>query len=132
MPQVRVFNDNVHDYSETFREVKLKIPAKGFILMDAEEAHLFKGTFAGILRDADDNPDPKGFKMIRIEPISAEAAAPEAEKFLSHHDGKSFDTKAELLNHLEQFKDEVVVDEEAEKELAAKKKMNPTKKKGAA
>lgn len=128
MAMVQVWNDNVHPYREMFREREIKIPAKGFIEMDEDEAQLFKGTFAGILVDADDNPDPRGYKMIRIEPITAATPKAEPEKFVSHRDGKSFDTEKELKAHLEQFKDETVVDEDAEQAIKEKK----TRKKGAA
>lgn len=129
MPQVKVWNDNVHPYKETFREQKIEIPAKGFIKMDAEEAHLFKGTFAGILRDADNNPDPRGYKMIRIEAIGAEDAEPAPIQFISQVTGEKFTTQKELDEHLKQFKDRLFVDEEAEEEIKVRKQ---AKKKGAA
>lgn len=132
MPIVKVWNDNSYDYKETFREQKIEIPAKGFIKMEQDEAELFKGTFAGILLDADSNPDPRGFKMIRIEPIGAEKAEDAPEKFVSHRDGQVFDTKAELLNHLKQFENEVIVDEQAEKEMTQKRGPGRPKSKGAA
>lgn len=127
MPQVQVWNDNVHVYKEQFREQSIVIPPKGFILMDEGEAHTFKCSFAPIKVDHDGQPVAEGFKMIRIAPIpdAVQEVKPEpkvnplicvackyeaaSEKDLSEHQEAS---------HASQR----VHDEEAEKFAAAKKK----------
>src|SRR4051812_48653121 len=67
MAQVKVWNDNDHDYKEKFKDNDVVIKAKSFIEMEYYEAHEFKGTFRGVERDGDNQPMPRSFKMIRIE-----------------------------------------------------------------
>lgn len=118
MPQVLVRNENVHPYREKFQDRLIEIPAGESIQMDNDEARRFLSKCNGILRDADGQPDPRGFKKLRIEPLpSAKSEAPEVPKFVSHIDGKEFGSKKELDDHLAQFKDKVHVDEGIEREL---------------
>ena len=121
--QVRVWNDNVHDYSETFREQKISIPAKKFIMMDDEQAHLFVCNFAPIKCDADGNPVPEGYKMVRIERNSdaapVEVKVNENVCHACQYEGAS---KADLSEHIEaSHKSIAVVDEEAEREIKVRK-----------
>lgn len=114
--QIKVWNDNTYDYKETFRDRDIVIRAKGFIMMDRDEAEVFQGTYAGRLKTGDDQDDPRGFKMIRLElDPSAATAAPKG--FVCHYDGKTFQTQSELDAHEKQYKDKVVVDEQAEQEI---------------
>jgi hypothetical protein len=126
MAQVKVWNDNTYDYSEDFRENKIRIKAKSFIYMDAEEAHLFKCNFAPIRVDADGNATPDSYKMIRIETVSGEEPVkPEAAqaKFVCQLDGAEFESQADLDAYIsENYKDRIVVDSEAEKAVAEKKR----------
>lgn len=124
MPQVKVYNDNVHPYSELFREKQISIPPKGFIYMEAGEAQLFKGSFAPIKVDADGNPIAEGYKRIRIEE-GVEVAAPAAlAKFVCQADGEEFGTEAELTAYIKaNHADKIApADEEAEKEVAKRSK----------
>jgi hypothetical protein len=65
--EVKVWNDNVHPFSQKWQDKVIKIPAKGFITMEADEAHDFKCSFAPVKFDADGNPTPETYKMIRVE-----------------------------------------------------------------
>lgn len=70
MAQVKVHNDNIYPYREKFRELDIDIPAKGFIVMDRDEADTFFGTMPPkILKTPDGGPDPRGFKMLRMESV---------------------------------------------------------------
>lgn len=78
MPMVKVWNDNVHPYNETFKDQKIHIPPKSFIEMEAGEANDFRGTRNFITEemcDSDGRPTAKAYKMIRIEPIKKDAEA---------------------------------------------------------
>lgn len=70
MPMVRVYNENVHPYNETFKGTKIHIPAKGnannWVEMDEDEANLFLGSFSPPIIDADGGHDPRGYKMLKI------------------------------------------------------------------
>lgn len=117
--QVKVWNDNVHPYKEKFREQDIHIPPKQFIMMDKDEAHIFLGTFAGILRDADGNPIPEGYKMLRIEKVSEEKPV------VTAHNCQACDYKAmsekDLDEHITALHVEQMVDEEEVKKRKARK-----------
>lgn len=68
MGLVKVWNKNMHPLEERFRDQQIKIPPGGYIVMDEEEAELYRGQFKPILKTADGGHDPKGFKMLFIEP----------------------------------------------------------------
>lgn len=122
MPQVSVYNDNVHPYREKFQDRMIEIPAGEKITMDADEAKRFLARCNGVLRDGDGQVDPRGFKKLRVEALAGQKAEPATvTKWLSHIDGKEFGSKKELEAHLEQFKDRIVTDETAEREIAARK-----------
>tara|TARA_R110000868_G_scaffold9394_2_gene46908 strand:- start:63 stop:509 length:447 start_codon:yes stop_codon:yes gene_type:complete len=101
MPKVKVWNDNVHPHTETFKGDVIHIPAKTCIEMEWEEAIEFKGQFTGMKRRGDDSPDPTGFKMIRVEkpsePIFKEPP------LVNHANGQVVLTKAELMESLAQY-----------------------------
>lgn len=77
MSKVRVFNDNVHDFKATFKGDPIFIKAKSYLLektgepreMDIYEANEFRGDYHPITIGGDDQPDPRSFKMIKIEKI---------------------------------------------------------------
>jgi hypothetical protein len=131
MAQVLVRNKNTHPYRERFRDRLIEIPAGQTIEMDADEAKHFVAKCNGIKRDGDGQPDPTGFKRLFIEPIAGQKAETEP-AYVSNIDGKTFATKRELDAHLEQFKDKVFTDENAEREIEARKVGRPRKTPGAA
>ena len=75
MAKMRVYNDNTHPYRELFKGDKIEIPSKSFILMDYDDAHQFRGTFAPPVLNADSQHMPEGFKMIRVEKHTEEVEA---------------------------------------------------------
>lgn len=123
MPQVLVRNENTHPYREKFQDRMIEIPPGETVQMDADEAKRFLSKCNGVMRDADGQPDPRGFKRLRIESLTGgDAPEPKAKTvYVSHIDGKEFGSKKELDAHLEQFKDKVVTDENAEREIASRK-----------
>lgn len=128
MALVRVHNDNVHDYQEKFREKDVKIPAKGFIEMEESDAKLFKGSFAPIQVDADGSPIPQGFKMIRIERITQEAPKVHLKENICQACRYEGSSDKDLSEHIKaEHADIAVVDEEAEREMVAKKRGRPPK-----
>jgi len=126
MGQVKLYNENVHVLKEKFRGEDIVIPPGGFVHMDEDDAVLFRGQFSyGMVKDAQDQPDPRYFKMVRI--VRDEDATAEApKKFISMLDGKEFASQAELDNYLKLHEDRVfkdeVLDQELEKKAAAKKR----------
>lgn len=124
MPKVKVHNDNIYPYEETFKGEKIHIPAKGHIEMEYGEAIQFKGTFNSPVRDADGNDTPKGYKMIRVEepPVteSLDSKLPENLCLACRYLGKS---KADLLEHVHTaHSEQFAVDADAEKEVASRKR----------
>jgi len=67
MALVKVWNDNVHDHKEKFKDQEIVIKAGGFVEMEYEDAIDFRGAYTPILLDGEGNHDPRGFKMIRVE-----------------------------------------------------------------
>lgn len=118
---VKVWNDNVHPYREQFRDRVIEIPAKKCIEMELDEAELFRGSFSPIVVDADGNPTPEGFKMIRIERPKTEDAASESKQTICMACNKDLPSVKALQDHIfAEHKDIAVVDEEAEKALKRK------------
>lgn len=67
MPKVKVWNDNVHPYSEVYKGDPISIPAGGCIEMEYDEAIQFRGTFKAPIKDEDGKDKPEGYKMIRVD-----------------------------------------------------------------
>jgi len=65
--KVKVWNDNVHEFSQKYRGELLTIPAKKFVEMEREDAIMFMGLANSIKRTADGAPDPAGLKRLRRE-----------------------------------------------------------------
>jgi hypothetical protein len=131
MPQVKIWNDNVHTYNETFKGEKISIPPGKFIMMEYDEAIQFKGTFAPIKLDADGRPTPEGYKMIRVEEPGAKAAV-KAAPMGCHRCGYKASSAKDLSEHtdLEHADDQRVQLDEVDKELEAKVTTEPGKKRG--
>lgn len=126
MPKVRVWNDNIYPYNEKFRDQDIMIPAKEFIVMERDQAVLFRGTMNAVKLDSNGQAnDARYFKKIRLEPISGNEAdeITSSPKFRCEMDGRVFDTEGQLKKHIdENYKDRIVVDEEAEREMAQRKR----------
>lgn len=118
---VRVFNDNVHPYTERYRGKTIHIEPKGYVEMDMNEAAHFLGTNPGTAQvDASGIPKPESFKMLRIEkPGDAKYEAPASKKWICHRDGREFPTQAALEKHvLENYMDDL--DDEGREKLTKK------------
>lgn len=123
---VKVYNENVYDFSQVFRDKAVFIPAKKFIEMEYDDALSFLGTYSPILKDKDGNHDPRGFKKLRIDETDAKKAKAEMfniaderakEVFVCHACGKEFQSKKNLMAHIKRSHSELMVDEEAREDL---------------
>ncbi len=120
--KMRVYNDNTHPYKEHFKGDDIAIPSKGFILMDYDDAHQFKGTFSYPVLDADGNHTPAGFKMIRLEQDTEEPAITNVTYQCNACKYKGAN-EADLSEHSKAtHAGEVIVDEAAEEEIRTKRK----------
>ena len=114
--KIKVWNDNVHPYSETFRGNKISIAAKGFVELEYDDAVAFHGSFAPIQVDADGNPVPEGYKMLRMEEpavgveVKANPLMCQACRYLAT-------SKQDLADHATTHADSLVEDAEAESEM---------------
>ncbi len=72
MNQVKIFNDNIHDYKEKYKDTEIHIKPGQYILMEADEATQFLGQMppGGIVADHDGRPDKRYFKMLRREALN--------------------------------------------------------------
>tara|TARA_R110000796_G_scaffold187266_1_gene304166 strand:- start:595 stop:999 length:405 start_codon:yes stop_codon:yes gene_type:complete len=64
---VKVWNDNVHPFTQNYHDVLYKIPAKKYIEIDEEEADSLLKAFSQIKVDYDGNAKPESYKMLRID-----------------------------------------------------------------
>lgn len=115
MAKMRVYNDNVHPYQETFKGDLIKIPSKGFITMEEDDAILFRGTYAPITRDGDGQPLPTSYKMIRVVPEGDQTQTEKSmPQFVDPVTGRIASSEAEYKAMLAEHKDSLLVDDEAE------------------
>lgn len=129
MAKFKVWNENSLDHVEMFKGDRIVIPAKGYVVMDRDDAVAFRGAFvAPIISDG--NADPRTFKKIRLEKIEGDVEVqtkPEAEHICQACKYKASSEK-DLTEHASAMHgDAITVDEEAEKEIAAKKRGRPAK-----
>lgn len=132
MAKYRVWNKHAKGFThkEKFRDDWVEIKAGQYILMDYEDAVQFKGQYFPMKRDAMGQEDPMTWKMIFIEPDGDVTTPVITKKFVSHIDGKEFESQAMLDAYLKaNFADSVFVDqaldEEIEKQVVLKKKPGP-------
>lgn len=119
---VRVWNDNVFPFRQYFKEKEIFIGPRKCIEMEETEAYEFRGAYSPIVRDADGQPTPESYKMIRIERTDKSAHQPvvaPAEN-VCQACGKQFPNKKELethidTEHLEQLADKEEADKRREK-----------------
>lgn len=122
MPQVKVWNDHEFEHVEKFKSEEIRIPAGGFVTMDYFDAVAFQGQFTGLRMLGPNNPDPRGFKKIRVEepgePVVKEDAAN-----VFHATGKKFESTAEMIEFAKAYAqanaDLAVKDPDLEKAPAA-------------
>jgi len=129
MAKWRVYNKHSMGYThkEKFREELVEIPANQYVLMDYEDAVQFRGQYFPMLKTPDGQPDPKGWKMIHIEPdpdhMDAPTATEKGKIFVCHLDGKEFPTKEALAAYTSaNYSHLNFTDESAEKETKKSKR----------
>lgn len=123
MPMVKVWNDNVHPYTEEFTGQKIVIPAKKFVMMEKGEANLFRGTFSSPQRDGDGQQLPTSYKMIRLEEVTGEKEELKTTAGLNRCNlcGYESSDQTDLLEHAKsQHSESFYVDPSAEEALKGK------------
>lgn len=120
---------NVHrdglTHKEKFRDDMLVIKPGEYVLMDYEDAVMFKGQYFPMVMNAQGVQDPASYKMIKIEALHAEIEpdlAPE-KIYVCHVDGKEFMSKILLEEYVkENYSHLIAVDEVAETEIKKRKR----------
>ena len=117
----RVYNMHPQGFThkEKFRDELLQIKAGEYILMDYEDAVLFRGQYFPMTMDAGGQQDPKSYKVIKIEPDDKSAQTDVKKVYVCHVDGKEFPTPQELEAYVQaKYGDlEPFIDESIEAEL---------------
>lgn len=124
MPKFKVWNDNTYDHTEIFKGDKIFIKAQEYVLMEEDDAVMFRGQFSAPILDGDGQPKPQSYKKIRLTLHDASEAAPvvSPEHVCQACKYKGVSEK-DLVEHVEvMHKDSLLVDEDAELELKMKKK----------
>lgn len=121
MSVVRVYNDNVHPYREKFKDKMIDIPSKNFVIMDYDDAIIFRGRHNPVVLDGGGNANPESYKMIRIVEDSNEPVVPQKEKILCHACSKIFPTALALDMHITDSHAAMILDDtEREKRMKEK------------
>ena len=126
--QWRVYNDNSHGFThrEVFRGEQINIEAGDFVLMDYDDAVLFRGQYSPMIMSSQGVQDPKSYKMIRIEAgpeAGKEEIAEENKVYVCMMDGKEFVSKKELDAYVKaNFADYVVKDDALDKVISKTRK----------
>ena len=120
MPIVKVHNDNTYDYKELFRDKNILIPAGKWIEMEYDEALLFKGSYSPILTDGDKQPLKSSYKMIRVEEPAIQVGH-KVNDLMCQQCRYTAHDKSDLVGHLQGHAESLVVDQEAEALVAAKR-----------
>jgi hypothetical protein len=95
MPKVKVWNDNKFEHVEKFKGEEVRILPGDFIEMDYIDAVDFRGQFAPMRMLGPNNPDPRGFKMIRVEEPKEPIVKDDQNVF--HATGKAFESRDDLI-----------------------------------
>lgn len=95
MAIVKVWNDHTLEHVEKFKNEVKRIPPGGYIEMDYIDAIEFKGQYFGMRMLGPNHPDPKTFKMIRVEEPSAPVVKEDPNMF--HATGKPASSPAEII-----------------------------------
>lgn len=118
----RVWNEGQNDYRETFRGEEYVIPGlkhgagKNYLYFpDYISAVKFVGNYVEPKKTADGQWIQN--KPLRLEKIDG-SVDPTTQKFISHVDGKVFDTEAQLKAHLETVSPNLLVKDEKRDEAA--------------
>ncbi len=112
-------------HREKFREEMIVIPAGDYVLMDYEDAVLFRGQYFPIKTNPDGTHSRDSMKVIHLEREDVIDAKESSPKYISQLDGKEFGSESELNAHLEKFKEKIFQDETLDRELAAESRRKP-------
>ena len=124
MGLVKVYNDNVHPFTQKFKGEVITVPAKSFIEMELEEAVAFKSYPSPMKFDGMGQQDPKSYKMLRVEGSDvAKAVGERVQAYRCHQDGSLHPTKEALEAHVKQISDTAFADEEGLKVAKSKRKV---------
>lgn len=91
MSTVKLWNRNVHPFSQDFRGEKITIPAGGYIEMDYSDAVAFKSKLSPVYFNGQGVQDPKSYKMLEVDGLPSHDITTVA--FKSHIDGSLHATK---------------------------------------
>lgn len=111
MAKVRVYNDNVHTFTQKFMDENIEIEPGKFILMDEHRAVKFKGHYSPIELDGNGQPMPTSFKMIRLEKIGPDEKPRAIFKCMAC-EAPEFQDQVALDAHIDSKHSEVWVDQD--------------------
>lgn len=100
----RIWNMSEHDYTETFKDEKITIPAHGYIEKGRRWCVEFMGTPTKFEKD---NPDkPENLKQLRCETVIAGQAPKNPTGYTCQVCGQKFSTKQSLGGHMGSHKEQ--------------------------
>lgn len=125
MAMVRVVNENIYPFSQSFKGQMISLGAKddgkNYIDMERDDAIQFLGQYSPMEVDVDGNPHPRGKKMLRITAVPGvkqTKAEPELDKFVCNSCRFEARSQNELDAHIdEKHLDEIADEDEREKRL---------------
>ena len=119
MAKVRVHNLNQFDHTEKFRGDVITIKAGEFIIMEREDAVLFKSAFTPPVKDKGGLQKPESFKMIKLEIIdeNEEPAAAGPKDHVCQACGFKAMSAAGLKSHIRSNHVEQMIDDDARTEI---------------
>lgn len=122
--KVRVWNKNEHVLKDQLRGDPIVIEPGKFVIMEDDDANIFKGQYIPIYYDAGGLQDPRSYKILHIEPIE-EAKKPEVkiEQYACVACGRVLNSKDDLDKHVDEFH----LDSLADPEVAEKRRGRPPK-----
>lgn len=122
MAKVKVWNDNVHDYSENWRGTEYFIKSKSFIEMEESAAVKFLGQFGKpIMVDHDGKPLPESYKMLRIERTGPETTV-EEKGFPCMACSRTYESEKVLNAHIEESHSQLWADQDFKDKKSKEKK----------
>jgi hypothetical protein len=124
MAKWRVYNRHKEGLThvEKFRDETITIKAGEYVTMDYEDAVRFRGQYFPMLKDAQGAEDPKGWKMIHLEPDTDAPEVTTATQFICHFDGEKFASQAHLDAWIKaNYSDDIVKDDELDRQIAVEK-----------
>lgn len=127
MSLVRVWNDNVYPFSQEYKGKKISIEPGKYVMMEPDEAVEFRGMYSPIIKDKDGNPHPRGYKMIRVD---HNIEPPVSETFKHPLTGKTFASKKDYEESLEETAELAITDEVAEAEIKLAQRRGKAKQHG--